>query len=258
MKEIDANKKAWSLLSKDHYEYFRNILEGNESTLSNVIENEIGDVVNKSIIHLQCNTGADTISLARKGAKVTGVDLASENIFYARKMANELKIENINFIESDINNLDIIHKEKYDIVFTTEGVLCWIQDIKKWGETIKKLLKDNGMLYLFDTHPFMFAVKYDKLNLQYSYFNKEPIFKQAIGGYASESKMEGNYSWTHTIGDVINSLADEGLTIEKFNEYDFLFHRLRGMEKIEDKKYYYPSFKNKIPLSFSLKARLKV
>ena len=102
MKEIEANKSAWGLLSKDHYEHFKKSLKEGNSRLSGIIEEEIGDVSGKSIIHLQCNTGADSIALAQKGAVVTGVDFVPDNIFYAKKMAQELGIENIDFIESDI------------------------------------------------------------------------------------------------------------------------------------------------------------
>jgi tRNA/tmRNA/rRNA uracil-C5-methylase (TrmA/RlmC/RlmD family) len=113
MKEIEANKAAWGLLSKDHYEHFKkSFLEG-KHRLSAIIEEELGDISGKTVIHLQCNTGADTIVLAQKGAIVTGVDLVPDNIFYANKLSEELGIQNIEFIESDIMEF----KEKHDIKY---------------------------------------------------------------------------------------------------------------------------------------------
>ncbi|KPA10453.1 type 12 methyltransferase, partial [Candidatus Magnetomorum sp. HK-1] len=117
--EIDANKKAWGLLSKAHYENYKKRLTKDYNILNDTIVHELGDIQGKKILHLQCNTGAYSISLARMGGIVTGVDLVPENIIYAEKLANDFKIQNIKFIQSDI--MDFIGKDEinYDIVFTT-------------------------------------------------------------------------------------------------------------------------------------------
>ncbi len=136
MKEIEANKEAWGQLAKAHYEHYKKELQENRHNFSEIIEKELGNILGKTIIHLQCNTGADTVLLAKKGAIVTGVDLVPDNIFYAKKMSEEMGIKNINFVESDIMELKEKHNIKYDMVFTTEGVLCWLPDLNKWAETI--------------------------------------------------------------------------------------------------------------------------
>jgi len=87
MNEVEVNKEAWGLLSKDHYKHYKKELLENRHFLSSIIENELGDISGKAIIHLQCNTGADTILLAKKGATVTGVDLVPNNILYAKKLS---------------------------------------------------------------------------------------------------------------------------------------------------------------------------
>jgi SAM-dependent methyltransferase len=262
MKEIDANKKAWGLLAKEHYEHFKNILQEKESTLSKIIEDDLGNIMGKEIIHLQCNTGADSISLARKGAIVTGIDLVPENIYYAKKLSDELNVKNIKFMESDIMELMECHTKKYDIVFTSEGVLCWIPNLKKWGETIRSLLKEDGIFYILDSHPFYFIFdedkfKENKLIIKYPYFIRVPEYNDTIGGYASDVKNSVNYSWMYTIGDIINSLANAGLTIEHFNEYDHLFFNMGGMAKDKNGNYHYPYFDKKIPFTFCIKAKLK-
>lgn len=94
-------------------------------------------------MHLQCNTGADSICLAKLGAKVTGVDLVPENIVAAKKLAHELGIDKVDFFECDIMELKEKHHEKYDIVFTSEGALIWLPNKKKWAETIAQLLKKD-------------------------------------------------------------------------------------------------------------------
>ena len=261
MKEVEANKIAWGLLSKDHYEHFKKSLLEKKSLLSSIIEEELGDISGKSIIHLQCNTGADTISLARKGAIVTGVDLVPENILYAKKLSQDLGVNNIEFIESDIMEFKEKHNKKYDMVFNTEGVLCWLPDLNKWAETIKHLLKEDGVFYLLDSHPFYFTFdeekfKENKLEVKYPYFIREPEYDEYIGGYAAETRKGINYGWMYTISDIINPLAKVGLTIECFNEYDTLFFDLGGMEKDKNGNWHYPFFDKKIPFTFSLKARL--
>ena len=262
-KEIEANKIAWGLLSKDHYKTFKGRLETKESLLSRVIEEELGDISGKSIIHLLCNTGADSISLARKGADVTGVDFVPENVFYAKKMAGELGVNNIDFIESYIIDLKSNHDKKYDMVFATEGVLNWLPELNEWAETVKHLLKENGVLYLLDLHPFTLIFDGKKLNnneleIYFPYFCRDAERFETIGCYASEKKKRENYEWMHTTGDIINSLARAGLTIECFNEYDRSFYNFGGgMEKDSNGFYINPFFENKLPFMFSLKARLK-
>jgi 2-polyprenyl-3-methyl-5-hydroxy-6-metoxy-1,4-benzoquinol methylase len=261
MKEIEANKAAWGLLSKDHYEHFKRSLQEGNYRLSGIIEKEIGNISGKSIIHLQCNTGADTIALAQKGAVVTGVDLVPDNIYYAKKLSQELGIQNIDFIESDIMEFKEKHRKKYDMVFTSEGVLYWLPDLKKWAETIKHLLKENGVLYVLDSHPFYMAfdeekLRQNELKIKYPYFIRELEHETTIGGYASEVKEGKCYGWMYKVSDIINSLAKAGLTIECFNEYDTLFFNLGGMENSNNGQYHFPFFDKKIPFTFSLRARL--
>jgi SAM-dependent methyltransferase len=261
MKEIESNKTAWAKLSKDHYlTYSRLLSEGNYS-LNSYISRELGDIRGKKIIHLQCNTGADSIVLARLGAKVVGVDLVPANIHYAKKLAADFNVNDIRFIESDIMTLSETHKEKYDIVFTSEGALGWLPDLYIWGSTIRSLLKDEGYLYVFDSHPFFLAMDAEKLSqevyeIKYPYFGKAPDVDDTIGGYASEAKHGVKaYFWMYTISDVINSLVSAGLHIEYFHEFTENFCNTGNMkaDKARD-LYYYDYNTDKYPMSFSLKA----
>lgn len=261
MKEIEANKKAWSLIAEDHYHAFKEKLEKETSIINDVITKELGDITGKKLIHLQCNTGADTISLARMGATVTGVDLVPENIHYANKLAADFGID-ATFIESDIMKLKEIHNEKYDIVFTTEGAIGWLPDLKKWGDTVRHLLKDDGFVYVNDGHPFFMAldeekIRENKVEIKYPYFDKRPDEDNSIGGYASEPKEATSYFWMYTISDIINALSDAGLSIEFFNEFDTLCWNNGGMELVEKGLYQYPYFKGKFPFQFSLKATVR-
>jgi SAM-dependent methyltransferase len=261
MKEIEANKAAWGSLAKIHYERCKKALQEKRCGFSGIIEKELGDISGKTVIHLQCNTGTDAVLLAQKGAVVTGVDFSPENIFYAKKMARELGVKNINFIESDIMELKEKHDKKYDMAFTTEGVLCWLPDLNKWAETIRHLLKENGVLYLLDGHPFYMVFDAEKLKenileIKYPYFNREPEFNEDMPDYFSDKKTGVNYEWMYKISDIINPLAKAGLTIEFFNEYDTLYFNNGGMETGGNGQFHYPFFDAKLPFTFSLKARL--
>ncbi len=259
MKEIEANKRAWSLVARDHYEAFSARLREEHSLLNDIVTRELGDLSGKKVIHLQCNTGADTLSLARMGARVTGVDLVPANVHYARKMAKELGVENARFIESDVLALADIHGERYDVVFTSEGAIGWLPDLHGWGHTIRHLLDDDGFFYIFDSHPFQLTFDEEKmsediLEIAYPYFGREPDVDTRIGGYASEAKDGVNYFWMYSVGDVINALAGAGLHIEYFNEYDFLYFRLPGMEPVDKGLWRWPHYRGKLPFAFSLKA----
>ena len=261
MKDIDANKDAWSKISEDHYRHFKETFSEGIGELNSYIKEELGDVSGKNIIHLQCNTGADTIILAKTAKSVTGVDFVPENIYFAKKLAVELGIENADFIESDIMELTGNHNGKYDVVFTSEGVLGWLPDLDIWAGTIRKLLNETGYLYVFDSHPFFLSFDESQLDkeiyeIKYPYFGKCPDEDDSIGGYASQVKHGvKSYYWMHTISDIINSLIKAGMHIEFFNEFTENYFDSGNMQPSEKNGLYrYGYNTDKYPMSFSLKA----
>ncbi len=260
MKEIDSNKHAWGQLSQDHYHaYKKRLLEGSHQ-FNPIIARELGDLSGKSVIHLQCNTGADTILLARGCKHAVGVDLVPGNIRYARQLAQDAGVSNVTFLESDIMALMEHHHTQYDVVFVSEGAIGWLPDLAQWGRTIRHLLKDGGYFYAFDSHPFMLAFDEAKLpegamTVQFPYFGKEPDVDDSIGGYASEAKHGVQaYFWMYTVSDLINSLASAGMRIDFFNEFPALFYNPGGMQDVGGGLFNYGWNTGKIPLSFSLRA----
>jgi 2-polyprenyl-3-methyl-5-hydroxy-6-metoxy-1,4-benzoquinol methylase/GNAT superfamily N-acetyltransferase len=259
---IEANRQSWGRISRDHYETFKKRLAENESTLSQTQIRELGDLQGKSLIHLQCNTGADSISLARMGARITGVDLVPENIHYARKLAADFGIDDARFIESNVLEIMDKHSEKYDVVYTTEGVLCWLPDLYLWARNVRHLLADDGFLYVLDSHPFFMAWDEEKLPelvVKYPYFQKNTDEDEWIGGYASESKKATNYSWMYTIGEIVTALSQAGLHIEWLHEFDWLFYQMSAEKQIQDEEgnWIYPEHREKLPYTFSLKATIR-
>jgi SAM-dependent methyltransferase len=260
MHEIESNKQAWGQISEDHYHHYKQELLEGKHEFNKYIKAELGDLSGKRIIHLQCNTGADTIVLAKMGASAVGVDLVPDNVKYAKKLAGDLGVSNVDFIESDIMTFMESHNEKYDMVFVSEGAIGWLPDLYKWGRTIRYLLKDDGFFYIFDSHPIFMMFDTEKLqkgivDIKYPYFGKEPDVDESIGGYATEAKHGvKSYFWMYTVSDIINSLSSAGLRIEFFNEFKENFYDDGGMNYLGDGLYNYGFNNNKFPMSFSLKA----
>ena len=126
MKEIDSNKDAWIKISEDHYYTFKALFQDESYKLNDYIKQELGDITGKDIIHLQCNTGADTIALAQLGAAhVVGVDLVPENVFFAKKLASDLGITNVDFVESDIMTLEQIYNKKHEYINNWWDAIFW-------------------------------------------------------------------------------------------------------------------------------------
>ena len=178
-----ANKELWDDLAKSHYEIeskgysVKSFLEG-QTTLQPYELNEIGNVNGKSLLHLQCHFGLDTLSWAREGAIVTGIDISSEGIRLAKLLAEQAKLEG-NFIESNLYDLSKVLFEKFDIVYTSIGVLCWLNDLKEWGKIITHFLKPGGFFYIAEIHPFSMVFDNETkdikdLQVYYNYFH-DPI-----------------------------------------------------------------------------------
>jgi len=260
MLEIESNKHAWGQISEDHYNHFKETLLNGTHKLNKYIQTELGDLTGKKIIHLQCNTGADTILLAKMAESVVGVDLVPDNVLYAQKLAEDLNVTNVSFIESDIMEFMEKHNEKYDVVFVSEGAIGWLPDLKKWGKTVKHLLKDDGYFYIFDGHPIYLMFDESKLSkniteIKYPYFSKKPDVDNSIGGYASETKYGVSaYFWMYTVSDIINALTSAGLNIEYFNEFRENFFDAGGCKNVGDGLYNYDFNNDLFPMSFSLKA----
>jgi len=262
MKELIANRDSWNLLAKDHYENFKEQLSHRKSLLNPVIEKELGDITGKSLMHLQCNTGADTLSLARLGANVSGVDLAPDNILYAKKMFQDFGIKG-HFYESNVLTFAETHHQKYDLVFTSEGAIIWLPDFKAWAKTIRSLMKDDGVFYVNEMHPFFLmldeeALPKGEILLKYPYFNREVAVEDTIGGYAATPRKGTSYCWMYSVADVVNALIEAGLQIEFIHEFDDLCYNLGGMTQNPDtRQFYYPKFRDKFPMMLSIKATVR-
>ncbi|NHJ85001.1 MAG: class I SAM-dependent methyltransferase [Asgard group archaeon] len=263
------NKKMWdefTILHKDSETYkTKEFLEG-KSTLSKIELGEIGDLVKgKALLHLQCHFGLDTLSWAREGAIVTGVDMSEESIKLARSLADKTNLE-ANFIQSNIYDLPQALDEKFDIVFTSYGVLCWLDDLDKWAKVIAHFLKPGALFYIAEFHRFTWVFDWDAKDdfaLKRSYFHdSSPLTYTIEGSYAktekrTKEKVTG-HEWAHSMSDVINALINAGLIIKQMNEFPYTtFQSFPFLKQSDDGLWYYDNPKIQLPLTFSIMAEKK-
>lgn len=255
---FEANKALWNAKTQIHinsefYNHKQFLIDQNSLMPTEV--NEMGDVSGKSLLHLQCHFGQDSISWAKKGAQVTAIDLSDEAIEEARKTAQQLNIQ-ANFICSNVYDIDQHLTEQFDRVFTSYGTIGWLPDLNRWAELIAQFLKPGGSFYMIDFHPFVWTMDDNFENFGYSYFNDGVIEMEEEGTYADMSsniKMK-EYGWNHTTSDLLNSLLKQGLQLEFFNEFNFshynCFPNMIGLEK---DKWQFEKWKGTIPYMYSLK-----
>lgn len=256
----EANKNLWNkrvTVHKDSEFYDLKSFKEGKSSLKKIELEEVGDVKGKSILHLQCHFGMDSLSWQRLGAEVTGVDFSEEAIKLAKDLNKEHDL-NAEFTCSDIYSLDEKLNEKFDIVFTSYGTIGWLHDLNKWGKVISHFLKPGGFFYIieFQNVLWMFDDEFD--HLKYSYFKTdEPIVEEQKGSYADRSAEINlkEYGWNHPLSDVINALTSNGLKIKFVHEFPFSTYNIFP-EMIEDENgfYRFKKMKDIIPLMFSIKA----
>jgi len=217
---------------------------------------EVGPVRGKKLLHLQCHFGMDTLSWARRGAVVTGVDFSGKAIEQARSLAAEAKLP-ATFVQSDVLALPKVLRGKFDIVFASYGIWCWIPDLRRWLAVAAHFLKPGGVLYVAEDHPFanIFNQKGDAMEV--------PYFKSTACGYPpSAGYTDGGdvlpptVEWMHTVEEILDAVRLSGLTLEFFHEFPYSpYKKFDGMKKGRDGFYRIPGKAAPLPLLFSLRAK---
>ena len=260
---IEINRQSWNNRTDTHLksEFYdmANFVKG-KTSLNNIELDLFGDLSGKTILHLQCHFGQDTISLNRLGAEATGVDLSDKAIESAKRIAIDTNAS-ATFICCDIYDLPEHLNKQFDIVFTSYGTIGWLPDLDKWAKIISRFLKPNGQFVFVEFHPvvWMFDDNFEKIG--YRYFNSGAIIESEIGTYADKnaSISQEYVMWNHDLGEVINSLIKNGLEINAFNEYDYSpYNCFKNTIEFEPKKYRITHLENKIPMVYSIVATKKI
>ena len=261
----EANRKHWDEIvpihvGSDFYDVAS--FKAGESKLKPVELAELTDVRGKTMLHLQCHFGMDTLSWAMEGATVTGIDFSERAIEAARALSEETGIE-ARFLVSDLYSLPGNLDERFDIVFTSYGVVFWLPDVKRWAEVAAHLLAPGGTFYMVEFHPFSWifddAPEVSDFRVKYPYFETgEPLRFEQEGTYAdrgADIKNKLTYSWPHPLGDIVSALIDAGLRIEFLHEFPYTTEEFWPFMEVVDKRMVrLTKHDGCVPLLFSIKA----
>jgi len=259
---IEENRNTWNALTDAHIksEFYDNesFING-RSSLNDIELKLLGDIKGKSILHLQCHFGQDTISLTRMEADVTGVDLSDNAINKAKELAKITEVA-AEFICCDIYDLPKYLDKQFDIVYTSYGTISWLPDLDKWAEIISKYLKQEGKFVFVEFHPVVWMFDDNFETISYSYLNTGEIHETEMGTYADREApiIQKIVNWNHGIGEVANSLITNGLQIDSLDEFDYSpYNCFRHTIEFETKKYRIKHLDNKIPMVYAIGASKK-
>jgi SAM-dependent methyltransferase len=225
----------------------------------------VGDVAGKSLLHLQCHFGIDTLSWARLGAVVTGADISPAAIELAAKLAIELGNPEARFVLSNLYDLPSKLDGVFDIVYTSRGALNWLPDIRAWADVVARYVAPGGIFFITEAHPVMNVfenegVQPGELRLAYPYWeHPDPLIFPVKGSYADPTADVGTqteHSWDHGLGEIVTALIDSGLRIETLIEHPFLEWSVDFLVEERPGRYVLPrDTAGELPLMFSMRAR---
>ncbi|MDF1794110.1 MAG: class I SAM-dependent methyltransferase, partial [Thalassobaculaceae bacterium] len=265
-----ANRAKWDELVQPHLTsgfYSVDALRDGTRRLDPIVERELGDVSGLSILHLQCHFGLDTLTLARRGARVTGLDFSPEAITVARGLAAETGLD-ATFVEGDLYAAPELIEGAFDLVFTTWGTICWLPDLAGWARIASGFLKPGGALYYADCHPMAYVWDEGEgactpatghLKAKYPYFHDTaPTVLDDPDDYGSDHKTENTltYEWAHPVGEIVTTVARAGLVFEFLHEHtEIAWALLPSLVQQESGLHSWPAGTDPVlPLSLSFKA----
>lgn len=263
MKEdaLDANRAlwdAWTTLHEGSDFYDLDAFRAGRSSLNPIELRELGPVEGRSLLHLQCHIGIDTLSWARLGARAVGSDLSPKAVALANRLAEELALD-ARFVCADLYDLPEVLDERFDVVFTSYGALEWLRDLDRWGEIVAGFLAPGGVFYIVEFHPVALTLSDDGRPFHHPYFSTpEPIRTLERGSYADpDADFEGtSYAWSHSLGEIVSAVAGAGLRIEFLHEFaESPYDCYPFTREIAPGRAVVPGYEDKLPLLFSLRAR---
>jgi SAM-dependent methyltransferase len=224
----------------------------------------LGDIAGLRGVHLQCHIGTDTVSLARLGATMTGLDFSAPAVAAATKLASETGA-NATFVQADLYAApEVLGRGGFDLVYTGVGALCWLPDVRRWAGVVGALLRPGGRLFIREGHPMLWSLDDERdddlLVVRYPYFEQaEPLVLSGGGSYVeTDATFEHNitHEWNHGLGEIITALLDAGLAITGLIEHDSVhWNALPGkMEEIGGGQWRLADNPARLPHSYTIQA----
>lgn len=256
---FEANRQAWNERTKLHITSKFYDVEGfiqGRSSLTALETELLGPVEGKEVLHLQCHFGQDTLSLARAGARTTGLDISDEAIAEARKLAARCGLQ-AKWVQSNVLDHQPELDGRSDLVFTSYGTIGWLPDLTPWANNIVRYLKPGGRLVFIEFHPLVWMFDNDFTRIAYSYFNRDLIVEEEQGSYADRNAPVklASYSWNHDLAEVFTALLNAGMRIDRFVERDASPHDcFANTVKGEDGLFRIKGLDGLIPMVYGLSA----
>ncbi len=237
----DVNRANWDVWAavhgQDDYYDRAGLIAGNDSLTSMEragVRAAAGDVAGKDVLHVQCHLGFDSITLARHGARVTGVDFSPVALRKAAELAAGCGVE-VDWVEADSTDLPESLTGRFDLAYATVGILCWIGDVDAWMRSVGGTLRPGGRLLLIDGHPLCTAIgRLDPLELDFPYAFDGPHTFTSDGSYATAAGTTTNVQYGHSLGEIVTAAADAGLRVIRLDEHLDAEERAPGMGSVQD------------------------
>jgi SAM-dependent methyltransferase len=263
------NRASWDERAPAHAAspgYARQQFIDDPSFLSAIVRFDaprLGDIRGMRAVHLQCHIGTDTISLARLGAIITGVDFSPGSLAEARRLSDELDA-GVEFVEADVYDaVAVLGGRTFDLVFTGIGALCWLPSVSRWAAVVAELLRPGGRLFIREGHPMMWSLDEshtDSLVVDYDYFERsEPMVFDEQGTYVetdAQFKTTITHVWNHGLGEIVTALIDAGMELTGLVEHDSVpWEALPGqMERLDGGEWRLAERPERLPHSYTLQA----
>ena len=265
-----VNRLSWDERAPAHAasrDYGFDRFRSDPSYVSDVVRFDLprlGDVAGLRGVHLQCHIGTDTLSLARLGARMSGLDFSEPALTAARGLADDLGLE-VDFHQADVYDaVSVLGAEAYDLVFTGIGALCWLPSITRWADVVAGLLKPGGRLFIREGHPMLWTLADARpdglLSVEHPYFETtEPIVWDEPGTYVEtdvEFAHTVSHEWNHGLGEIVTALLDRGMQLTQLVEHDSVpWEALPGqMEQVELGEWHLADRPERLPCSYTLQA----
>jgi SAM-dependent methyltransferase len=243
------NKASWDERAPAHAaspDYAVGRFAADPAFISDVVRFDLpllGDIAGLRGVHLQCHIGTDTVSLARLGASMTGLDFSPAALAQARSLAERTGAD-ARFVEADVYDaVSVLGAAAFDLVFTGIGALCWLPSVRRWAGVVAGLLRPGGRLFIREGHPMLWALDDTRADglvvVEYPYFERaEPLVWDEGGTYVRTDVVfthNRTHEWNHGLGEIVTALLDAGLELTGLAEHDSVpWEALPGkMEQVE-------------------------
>jgi SAM-dependent methyltransferase len=268
MESFEVNRRNWDERVAIHAaspDYGLDRFREDPEFISDVVRFDLprlGDIAGLRGVHLQCHIGTDTVSLARLGATMTGVDFSAPALDVARALARDTE-QDLEFVCAEVYSaVEVLGPARFDLVFTGIGALCWLPDVDRWAKVVSELLVPGGRLFIREGHPVLWSLDYDdpdRLVIEYPYFQTaEPLVETVEQTYAASDQLLSNsttHSWNHGLGEIVTALLEHGLRLTQLIEHDSVpWDALPGQTVGVDGEYRLQERPQRLPMSYTLQA----